>query len=90
MIYLYLNPEVKKNGTTAMNTAINEACIENCCLVRGIFLVWEMSIFFAAGQDFPHLQGFPQTVGKSIHGGGNKQDERMGKIGEDRGYDSGR
>ena len=27
MIYLYIKPEVKKNDTTAMNTAINEACI---------------------------------------------------------------
>ena len=34
--------------------ALNEACIgwfhENCYLVRGIFLVWEMSIFCAAGR----------------------------------------
>ena len=27
MIYLYIKPEVKKNDTTAMNIAINEACI---------------------------------------------------------------
>ena len=65
--------------------AINEACIgrlhENCYLVRGTFLVWEMSIFYASGRDSPlHLQGFSQTVGlgegkeQSIHGGGNKQD----------------
>ena len=39
--------------------------------------------FLAAGRDSPpHLQGFPQTVGlgegtgQSIHGRGNKQDER--------------
>ena len=34
--------------------ALNEACIgwfhENCYLVRGIFLVWKMSIFCAAGR----------------------------------------
>ena len=27
MIYLYIKPKVKKNDTTAMTTAINEACI---------------------------------------------------------------
>ena len=84
MIYLYIKLEVKKNDTTAMTTTINEACIENCYLARGIFLVWEMSIFCCWAGFSPHLEGFPHTVGlgegvrQSINGGGNKQDERRG------------
>ena len=48
MIYLYIRPEVKKNDTAAVTTAINEACIgglqQNFWLVggEGIFLVQEM------------------------------------------------
>ena len=57
MMYLYMKLEVKKHDITAMTTAINEACNgwlhENCYLVRGIFLVWEMSISFAAGGILP-------------------------------------
>ena len=55
--------------------------------MRGIFLVWEMSIFFAAGRDSPPIYRIsPQTVGlqkgvgQSIHGGSNNQDELRGKI----------
>ena len=76
-----------------MTTAINEACIgwlhENCYLVREIFLIWEMRIFFffffffcCWARFFPHLEGFPKTVGleegagQSIPGGSNKQDEK--------------
>ena len=64
-----------------MTTAISEACIgrlnENCYLVRGFFLVWEMNRFFAAWRDFPHIyRVFPKRtrVVQSIHGGGNKQE----------------
>ena len=50
---LYIKPEIKKNDTTAMATAINEACIgwlhENCCLMRETFLVREMRIFSLLG-----------------------------------------
>ena len=50
-----------------MIKAINEACIgwlhENCHFVWGVFLVWEMKIFRFWAGIFPHLQGFPQTVG---------------------------
>ena len=54
MIYVYIKPEVKKNDTTAMTAAINEACIwrlhENCYLVREIFLVREMSNILLLGR----------------------------------------
>ena len=73
-----------------MTTATNEACIESshehCYLVRGIFLVLEMNIFFIAGKESPHLHGFPKTVDfgeeieQSIHGGGNKQNQRRWNI----------
>ena len=43
-----------------MNTAINEACIENCHLVRGIFLVWEISIFLLLGRIFPIYRVSPK------------------------------
>ena len=85
MIYMYIKLEVKKNDTAVMTTAINEACIgwlhENCYLERQIFLVQEMR-----RDSFPHLQSFPQTVGlgeevgQSIHGRGNKQNERRRNI----------
>ena len=69
MTYLYIKPEVKKYDTTAMTTAINEACAGNCYFVRGYF--WS-----------PLLQGFSQTaglgkgVGQSIHSGDNKQTKK--------------
>ena len=70
-----------------MTTAINEACIgrfhENCYLVRGFFWCEKWTNFSYWVGFFPHLQGSFQTVGlgegtgQSIHGRGNKQDERM-------------
>ena len=64
MIYLYIRPEVKKkNDAITMTAAINEACSgwlhENCYLVRGIFLVWEMSIFLLMWGILPPSTGFP-------------------------------
>ena len=38
-----------------INKAIT-AITENCYLVSGIFLVWEMSIFCAAGRDSPNVK----------------------------------
>ena len=68
-----------------MTAVINETCIENCCLVRGIFLVWEMSTFLLLGRILsPHVKGFSQTVGlsegveQSIYCRSNKQEERGG------------
>ena len=84
-----------------MTTAINEACNGNYCLVKRMFLAWEMGFFFCwwAGF-FSHLQGFPQMGGlgegveQPIHGGGNKQDKRRGniygKMGNTWEYNSGR
>ena len=64
-----------------MNTALNEVFIgwlhENCHLGRGIFLVQEMSNFFAA-EFFTYrvsFKGFGEGSGRSIPGGGNKQDQ---------------
>ena len=76
MIYLYIKPEVKKSDTTAMTTALNDACIrllhENCYLVRGIFLVWEMIIFLLLGGIFPPSTGLPPNGrfgerGRAVH-----------------------
>ena len=70
-----------------MTTAINEACIGNHNLVRGVFLVWEMSIFFCCWVGFSTPStGLPQTIGfgegvrQSTHGGSNKQDKRRENI----------
>ena len=82
MIYVYIKPEVKKNDITPMNAALNKTCIGrlylNCYLVRGIFLVREMSNFFAAGQHSPAIymvspKGLQEDAGQSIPGGDNKQ-----------------
>ena len=73
MIYLYIRPEVKKNDTTAVTAAINEARIgglqQNFWLGGGggrIFLVQEMKKnFVAAGWDSPLSTEFPKkTWGK--------------------------
>ena len=45
-MYLYIKPEVKKNGIEAMITAIHEACIG-----EGGFFGAENGYFFGAGQD---------------------------------------
>ena len=76
MIYLSIKPEVKKNDTTAMTTAINKACIgrlhENYYLVRGIFLVRKMSIFLVLGGVLTPFTGFPPNsrfggIGSAVH-----------------------
>ena len=63
LIYPYKKPEVKKNDTTAMTAAINEACIGwlhgSYYLVRGIFLVQKMSFFLLLGRIIPPSTGFP-------------------------------
>ena len=69
MIYLYIKPEVKKNDTTAMNTALNEVYVgslhENCHLVRGGVSSAGNKQFSCCWTGFSsHLQGFPQRFGK--------------------------
>ena len=72
-----------------MTAAINKACIgwlqENHYLVRGVFLVLQMSIFCCWVGFSPHLQGFPQMVwghwgkGRAVHTWwSNKRDESRG------------
>ena len=63
MLYMHIKLEVKKKyDTTAMTTVINEACFgwlhENCCLVKGIFLVWVMSIFLLLIRVLPPSTAF--------------------------------
>ena len=80
-----------------MTAAINEGFIgwlhENCYFVRWIFLVREISISFAAARNSAQYAGFPPKVGgsarQSIHGGGNKWDERKGKFSSKMGYTGG-
>ena len=66
---MYIKPEVKKKDTTAMNTPLMEVCIgllhEIYYLGRRIFLVLEMSNFFAAEWDFPPIYMVsPKRLGK--------------------------
>ena len=47
--------------------------------------MWEMNIFLLLGffsdrQNFSQMVGLREGAGQSINGGGNKQDERKGKI----------
>ena len=56
MIYLYINPEVKKNDTTAMTTTTNEACIG-----EGDFSDARNGHFFASGENsFPIYKVCPK------------------------------
>ena len=45
-----------------MTVAINEAFIENCCLVRGIFLVWKIIILLLQERIFSQYTGLPPNV----------------------------
>ena len=56
MAYVYVKPQVKKkNDTTVITVAINEASIgrllEKYCLSREVFLVQGMSYYLSAEQD---------------------------------------
>ena len=57
MAYLYIKPEVKKYDTTAMTTAINEACAGNCYFVRGYFWCGKLAIFLLLGRVLPPSTG---------------------------------
>ena len=68
-----------------MTTGINEACIEICYLVRGVFLVWEISISLLLGRILSPSTGFLPNGRfggrrRVVHAwwGGNKQDKGGG------------
>ena len=78
MIYLYIRPEVKKNDTAAVTTAINEACIGG--LQQNFWLVGGGEDFSGAGNEkknflllggiLPYRQSFPKKIGgrgRAIH-----------------------
>ena len=80
---VHIKPDVEKNDTRAMTASISEACVgwlhENCYLARKIFLVREMSKFFAAKLDSRPThrvshKSLEKWAGQFILGGRNKQD----------------
>ena len=84
-----------------MTKAIDEACIGNRYLVRGVFLLGKISIFFffffAAEQVSLPTTGSPPNVrfggnGRAVHGRRNKQNKKRGNIfgtiGDTGGYNS--
>ena len=83
MIYVYIKPEVLKKWCSSNKYSLELSfywvIYENRHLVRGIFLVWEMSNFFAAGQGSTPMyrvssRGLREGTAQSITGDVHKQD----------------
>ena len=97
MIYLHIKPEVKKkwygSNDCSYKWRFYWMITWKLLFCEVDFLVREISISFADGRNSAQYAGFLPKVGgsarQSIHGGGNKWDERKGKFFCKMGYTGG-